>query len=139
MIRVLALLLALAPGVAAAQGCERAAPIRFAAGSNAGIVEGGVVRGDRDCYSVTARAGQTMRVEITSLENNAVFQLYAPGWRLGRDKDSILVVTGNTLPGAAEGADVMRWTGVLATGGAQLVVVGGTRGNAGYRLAVTIQ
>ena len=139
MMRILALLLTLAPGVAAAQGCDRATPIRFAAGSSSGTVEGGVLRGDRDCFSVTARAGQTMRVEITSLENNAVFQLYSPGWRIGRDQDRIVVVTGKPLPGAAAGEDTMRWTGLLAEAGPHLIVVGGTRGNAGYRLVVVVQ
>ena len=102
MMRALIVVLALAPAAGLAQGCGRATPLQFAAGSNAGAVEGTVIRGDRDCFSVTARAGQTMRVEVTALDENAVFQLYEPGWRLGRDRDGILVVGGSTLSGAGE-------------------------------------
>jgi hypothetical protein len=139
VIRALVFLLALAPGLAAAQGCDRPAAIRFAPGTNSGVVEGGVVRGDRDCFTITARAGQRMRVEITSVETNAGFQLYLPGWRLSRDADRILNVDGKPLPGAGDGEDAMRWSGTLAAGGAHLIVVGGTRGNTSYRLTVTIQ
>ncbi len=139
MIPALVLAAALLPGAAWAQGCARATPIQFAPGTASGGVQGGVIRGDRDCYSVSARAGQKMLVTITSVENNAVFQLYAPGWRLGRDGDGILAVAGRALRGAEEGADTMRWNGTLPADGPNLIVVGGTRGNAGYRLVVTIQ
>ena len=60
------------------------------------------------------------------------------GWRLGRDRDG-LAVGGRTLRGAGEGEDTRRWTGQLQESGAHLIVVGGTRGNAGYRVTVTIQ
>jgi len=81
--RALALLLGLLPGLltgaALAEGYDRAVPIRFAAGTGSGLVEGVVIRGERDCYSVTRRVGQVMRVTVRALRDNAAFQLYTPG------------------------------------------------------------
>ena len=61
-------------------------------GSSSATVKGAVVRGDRDRYYVGARKGQTMSVKITSIEDNAVFQVYLPG-----EEDA--------LPGAGDGDD----------------------------------
>jgi hypothetical protein len=60
-------------------------------------------------------------VHITSLENNAVFDVDAPGGR-------------RTL--AQETTD---WTGELPRSGDYVISVGGTRGNATYTLEVTIR
>jgi hypothetical protein len=60
-------------------------------------------------------------VHITSLEDNAVFDLYAPGGRRSL---------------AEETTD---WTGELPRSGDYVISVGGTRGNATYTLEVTIR
>lgn len=99
--------------------------IRFARGSSSAMVRGAVVRGERAVYLVRARAGQRMRVRVASPEDNAIFQLYAPGG-------------GGALPGAGEAADARAWSGVLPRSGDYRVVVGGTRGNASYTLRVAI-
>ena len=112
-------------------------PFHFAPGKSSGKVAGGVIRGDRDVYSLGARAGQKMTVAISSIENNAVFQLYAPGAKATRGDDGIVEVKGTTLPGAD--GDTMNWTGQLPASGAYLIVVGGTRGNASYELTVSIE
>jgi hypothetical protein len=66
-----------------------------------------------------------MSVSISSLEDNAVFQIYEPG--------------GNqALPGAGERDDAREWSGELPASGDYTIVVGGTRGNATYELRVTI-
>lgn len=101
--------------------------IRFARGASAGEVSGSLVRGQTARYAVGARAGQRMRVRITAPEENAVFQLYAPG----RPRTA--------LPGAAEGDDARTWSGRLPASGDYLLVVGGTRGNASYRLRMEIR
>lgn len=99
--------------------------IRFAKGKSSATVSGAVVRGDEDTYILGANVGQTMRVRITSAENNAVFQVM--------DDD------GNYLSGAGEGDDATNWTGKLPWKGDYKIIVGGTRGNATYRLTVSIQ
>jgi hypothetical protein len=94
--------------------------IRFAPGAVSDVVEDSVVRGTRDIYLLRARKGQTMTLTITSLERNAVFDVQAPN--------------GNFLQ-----EEAMSWSGVLPATGDYSVIVGGTRGNASYKLEVTIR
>ena len=132
----IALLLLL--GFTTAAPAQDATPIRFARGSSGAAVAGSVVRGERALYSLEARAGQTLTARISAPENNAVFQLYAPGARAAL-RDGMLEITGQALPGAGDGADARGWQGRLPADGAYLFVVGGTRGNARYRLDVTVR
>lgn len=99
--------------------------IRFAKGSSSATISGAVVRGDRDTYIIGAKEGQKMTVKITSLENNAVFQIERPD--------------GEYLANAGDGDDAMSWSGDLPSNGDYKIVVGGTRGNAGYKLTVSIK
>ncbi len=133
MLRLITAALLLAASPALAEGC-RPENLRFAPGTSGAVVEGGLVRTEFACYALTARAGQRLEASVTSAENNAVFQIYAPGWRM-RDN----MAEGPTLPGAGEGEDTMRFAGTLPANGRYLVVVGGTRGNTAYRLRVTIK
>jgi len=99
--------------------------VKFARGKSSAVVSGAVIRGDRDTYIVGAKVGQRMSVSITSLENNAVFQVM--------DDD------GNYLQNAGEEDDATNWNGKLPWTGDYKIIVGGTRGNASYRLSVAIQ
>ncbi|WP_270938167.1 hypothetical protein [Falsiroseomonas oryzae] len=108
--------------------------IRFARGAASAVMEGAVPRGERATYSLGARAGQTMTLRIAAPEDNAVFQIYAPGARITPDG-----VAGTALKGAGEGEDARQWQGVLPADGRYLIVVGATRGNATYRLQVAIR
>ena len=121
-----------------ARAAELIEPIRFAHGASSAEVEGAVIRGERALYSFKARAGQHASLRISALEDNAVFQLYAPGAK-PEMRDFVLEIRGNALPGADEGEDAVRWEGALPASGAYLLVVGPTRGNAEYRLTVTIR
>jgi hypothetical protein len=104
---------------------EAATRIQFRPGSSSATVTGGVVLGSRNRYVLGARAGQTMLVNITSVEENAVFTIYAPG--------------GQLLPGSEAGEEWKSWSGILPTTGDYTIVIGTTRGNASYSLAVTIR
>lgn len=107
-----------------AQGVKQ--KVRFAKGESSATVKGAVVRGDRDRYYVGAKKGQTMSLKITSVENNAVFQVYLPGEE-------------QALSGAGDGDDATDWSGELPADGEYVIVVGGTRGNASYTLKVSIE
>jgi len=107
-----------------AQGVKK--KIQFARGSSSATVQGAVIRGERDRYYLGAKKGQTMSVKITSEEDNAVFQVYLPG-----EEDA--------LPGAGDGDDAKDWSGELPRDAEYIIVVGGTRGNASYRLKVSIE
>ena len=112
--------------------------IKFERGSYSGTVSGVVIRGERDKYSLMAGAGQWMKVKISSLENNAVFQLSI--YQYGTGKDVQLV-------DAKDGDDADYWQGWLPRPGfskngkqnAVNIVVGGTRGNTSYDLTVTLK
>jgi hypothetical protein len=112
--------------------------IQFARGASSAQVRGAVVRGESALYSVEAREGQHMSLRIVSTEKNAVVQVYAPGAKQ-EIRDSVLHMSGDTLPGAGEGDDAARWTGTLPGSGVYVLVVGSTRGNATYRLTVSIR
>ena len=99
--------------------------LKFAKGRSAATVSGAVIRGDQDTYIIGARKGQTMRVKITSLEKNAVFDV--------KDAD------GNYLQDAGESDDATNWTGDLPSTGDYEITVSGTRGNATYKLTVSIK
>jgi hypothetical protein len=99
--------------------------VRFARGRTTATLKNSVVRGTRDRYTLGARAGQKMSVQITSIERNAVFTIYTPD--------------GGTLEGAGAGEDVMNWSGELPASGDYVIEVGGTRGNATYTLKVTVR
>ena len=115
--------LLLGTAVAAPARIDRTRRIRFDRGRTTKVIRDSVVRGTRDRYLLRASRGQTMIVHITSLEENAVFDVYPLG-------------TNQPLAGAQETTD---WTGELPRSGDYVIEVGGTRGNASYTLEVTIR
>ena len=124
MTRVLAVAISLflAAGLVQAQK-SRTRRIRFERGRTTTVIKDAVVLGTRDRYLLRASAGQTLIVHITSLEDNADFNIYRPGSR-------------RPMAGASEATD---WTGELPRNGDYVIEVGPTRGNATYTLEVTIR
>jgi hypothetical protein len=121
----LALFLALTITVAA-QATVFTSRLKFARGRSSATVENAVVRGDRDDWIIGAKAGQRLRVSVTALEKNAAFQI--------RERK-----TGRYLRGATEMDDATQWSGRLPRSGDYIIRVGGTRGNASYKLHVAIR
>lgn len=117
------LLLTLA-GVALSAGVRKR--VRFPRGSHSTTVSGSVIRGERDRYILGAKEGQTMTVRVRSVEDNAVFQIYFAGEQ-------------ESLEGAGEGDDATSWSGKLPATTDYVIVVGGTRGNASYKLEIGIE
>ena len=120
---ILALAVLSAAIVTSADGVTKR--IRFAKGRHSATVSNSVVRGDRDTYILGAGAGQMMTVGIKSLEDNAVFQIENPD--------------GEYLDGAGETDDATTFYSQLPDKGDYKIIVGGTRGNASYKLTVTIK
>lgn len=112
--------------------------VHFAKGKNSTLIKQSVIRGESDQYFLTAKAGQKMAVSITALEKNAAFTIYQPGYEAAKDADGILEIKGATLKGAGEGDDATAWKGALPSSGKYLILVGGTRGNATYKLKISI-
>src|ERR671933_1235751 len=99
---------------------SRTRRIQFARGASSAVVEDAVVRGTRDTYLVGAKAGQKITVSITSVENNAVFDIVSPKQKLIKQ-------------------EAASWSTKLSATGDYRIVVGGTRGNATYKLRVEIK
>ncbi|HEX5704552.1 MAG TPA: hypothetical protein VFX97_15230 [Pyrinomonadaceae bacterium] len=103
-------------------GCTRQGPSH----ARSGVVHGSTARGEKTRHIVEAKAGQTLEVNITSDENNAVFQVYLPG-------------ENGTLPGAGEMDDATKFSGKIPSDGRYLIAVGSTRGNATYKLDYSVK
>ena len=104
--------------------------IKFKPGESSTAIESTVLRGDRDKYTLTAKAGQIVSVSIAAEEDNAVFQIYrktSHGWE--------------PLEGASENDDATDWEDKLLGKGIEhlKIIVSGKRGNATYTLAVAIE
>ena len=143
---VLTLVITASPRVAAPADAEEADAnrvpieiIRFERGASGKDISGAVIRGERSLYSIDARSGQRLSVSISAVEDNAVFQIYAPSAQAERRDFGVEIVGAKALPGAGEGEDAKRWSGVLPNTGTYLVAVGPTYGNATYVLRVAIK
>ena len=109
------------PTLIIAQESPPAKRIRFQRGSTSGTVSGAVVRGTRDTYQIGAGLGQKMTVTITSEEKNAAFDIINPsGEKIAQEITDQQVID------------------VLPLAGDYQIVVGPTRGNATYKLTVSI-
>jgi len=100
--------------------------IKFPRGRTSTVINNAVLRDEIDQYILNARAGQRMKVDISSVENNATFQIMRP------DKSQL-------LPGAGFDDDARHWSGELPETGDYTIEVAPTRGNATYRLKVEIR
>jgi hypothetical protein len=105
---------------AAAQTPQR---VRFRRGSSSAVLKGAIVLGSADEYVIGARAGQRLTLRITSLEKNAVFDLYKT--HAGEPSEIVM--------------EKKNWSGVLEEDGDYLIRVGSERGNTAYTLRVTIR
>jgi hypothetical protein len=113
-----------APALAQSSNVAVDQPIRFAVGPLNVELNGTVISGQRDRYSLSMLAGETLDVQITSLEGNAVFSILGPNQI--------------PVPGTEEGKDTMQWAVLVPADGAYSILVGPTRGNATYTLKVKV-
>jgi hypothetical protein len=136
---VAAALMSLTCSVAAEASCSPPRPVRFAPGSVSAELSGGVPRGERDCFSISAGQGQHLAVsQVNPVDDNIVIQLYRPPWKISTGEDG-LSVAGGALPGAGDGDDAAKWSGALPVRGTYLLVVGTSRGSGEYHLRVEIR
>jgi len=102
---------------------SQAKRVRFRRGRNSATVTGSIVRASSDEYLIDARAGERISLSITSLEKNAVFDLY----KVRPEEPTELVL------------ERRSWSGTLDEDGDYLIRVGSVRGNARYTLRVRIR
>ncbi len=94
--------------------------VKFKKGGTSATYKNAVIRGERNKYILGASAGQLMTVNISSLENNAVFDIQSP--------------SGKTVV-----REVRNWSGQLGEKGRYRIIVGGTRGNATYTVRFAVR
>ena len=94
--------------------------VQFAAGRTSTLIERGIVRGERDVLLLGAQSGQTMTLDISSEEDNTVFEVVSP--------NGSILFTESTYEQLT-----------LPEKGDYQVIVGATRGNASYKLYIEIQ
>lgn len=93
--------------------------IRFDTGAFGSTIDGGVLRDERDLYTIEASAGQDIDLFLASLEDNAVFDLRSPS-------------------GVLLDAEVFATGGELPEDGIYQICIGSQRGNATYTIFVSI-
>jgi hypothetical protein len=125
-------------GVAgSASALDTLRPVHFQSGHTSITLDGALVRGDSDIWSFAANAGQTADIAVTALEDNASFVVFQPPASVSHGDDG-LDVDGTMLPGTDSG-DAKHWSGKLPATGAYYIEVSGDRGNASYKLTISIQ
>ena len=100
----------------------RSRRVRFPRGSSSTTIRDSVIRGERNVYILGARAGQTMRVNISSsqAQGGALFDVVSPD-------------------GVVMGTSIATFDEELPATGDYRIVVGGSRGNASFSLNVGIR
>ncbi len=104
--------------------------LTFSGRSNISIVKSNaIVRGERDRYYFSARAGQRISIAVTSLEDNAAIDLF---YKSGEEWIAV--------PEVRAGSYLRVWYGTLPSSDSNQyrIDVGGTRGNTYYDLFVGI-
>jgi hypothetical protein len=117
------LLLLLLPFQALAE--NRVIPVKFAPGTSGATLVEGIARGENATFTLGAGAGQRMRVGMTSSEDNAVFDVYAPD--------------GSALGSSSEKNGEQVWYGSLPQSGTYKVEVGLTRGSSEVTISFLIK
>ena len=94
--------------------------IQFKKGTNSAEIKGGVARGTVNTYLIKAKKGQRMKIDIQSLEKNAVFSIIDP-------KTKTIV------------KESKNWSGELSHTGDYKIAIGTERGGASYTLSVSVK
>ena len=123
---------------AQAEFCAAHAPDHFSSGQDSTVISGAIVQGEVKCLTLVAKSGQQATVSIQSDGDNAVFQFYQSGWRVGTD-DGDPAILGTAYNGAADGDDAQNWSGAIAKSGSNLIAVGSTAGDTAYKLTIVIK
>ncbi|HEY9676011.1 MAG TPA: hypothetical protein V6D11_31500 [Waterburya sp.] len=101
-------------------GESRTQRLQFKPGAVGTVVAGRIGRGNRDIYLLRARENQTMILELTSFEQNVVFDVQAPSGEYLKEEAS-------------------SFRGELPQTGDYSVIVSSSKGYGSYRLEVTIR
>lgn len=108
--------------------------IEFESGKTSAVIRGVTPPASFDHYTVRARAGQQMTVQLISKDETALFDIYAPGFN---DTDSSSENMKKVLTGNRESKRL--WTGKLPFDGDYEIELSSRYGGSKYSLKVTVQ
>ena len=98
--------------------------VQFQAGTSSATVSGGILRGEAGpVYGLVAAAGQRMEITITSLEENASFDVLRP--------------SGEYLISEIAGQE-FEFSAILPEDGEYLITTNALRGNVSFDLNISI-
>ncbi len=106
-------------------GGDKTAVVKFAKGASAGNYKGSIDQDKTYTYIVDAAKGQTMKLELTSTQDNAGMFIVTPG--------------GGFLGDANESEWTDNYNGTLPANGKYKVVVTTSRGSANFTLNVSVK
>lgn len=104
---------------------EQTKRIKFAKGKSSATMKDSVLRDEIHYYLVKVGKGQKMTVKVTAVEKNASFRILKP--------------SGEYVEGAGEMDEPKNWSGELSESGDYKIEVAADRGNATYRLTVSVK
>ncbi len=112
--------------------------ISFAKGASSAAYKKTMYQGKNHYYYFTARAGQTLNLDLSSQENNANFSIYKPFYLL-TETDGVIDVKGEILNGKKSAYKMQNWLGELPISGQYLIVINTNQGNSTYNLQIFIK
>ncbi len=113
--------------------------IRFSRGASSAAYEKTMLPGGSHYYYFTARAGQMLNLDLVSKENNAVFSIYKPFYRLS-ETGGVIDIKGEILNGTKAAYQMKNWLGKLPVAGQYLILIDGIKqGNVSYNLQIFIK
>ncbi|NPD68133.1 hypothetical protein HN018_12240 [Lichenicola cladoniae] len=110
--------------------CVKPTAIHFRHDASVASASGTVLRAENACYTLSARAGQTLTVKANGADDNVVFSVYEPGYVFKQASDGPDII-GPSLPGAGDQDDATSLVRKLPRNGQYLLLFGTTRGAGG--------
>ncbi|MCK5728070.1 MAG: hypothetical protein KAH08_02500 [Methylococcales bacterium] len=112
--------------------------IRFSKGASSASYAKTIPQNENHYYYFTARKGQTLNLDLSSKESNAVFSIYKPFYRL-TESDGVIEVKGEILDGKKAAYQMMHWLGELPMSGQYLIAMEAQKRDASYKLQIFIK
>ena len=113
--------------------------IRFSRGASSAAYKKTLLKGKSHYYYFTARAGQMLNLDLISKENDAVFSIYKPFYRL-TEAEGIINIKGEVLNETKAAYRMKHWLGKLSVAGQYLILIDGIKqGSSSYNLQIFIK
>ena len=114
--------------------CNHPTAISVARGASESTVEADAPATTIDCYQLAAKAGQEITVTVAGAKDDAVFAVFAPGWRATCDAADDCDINGDQM----SADEAKTWSDTAPATGAYLIVIDNSRSDSSYQLNVEL-